>query len=66
MHSKHAIARHITPAPDGEYSTIALGDMIETCYFSNDGSSRIVSRTPIAAIARDHIAGDWHYWNGGQ
>ena len=57
---------HITRVEGGEYSTLQVGDSIETCYFSNDGSSRVVSRTPIATIAREHIAGDWHYWNGGQ
>lgn len=52
---------HITPADGGEYSTIVIGDMIETCWFGSDGTSRVIARTPIATIAREHV--DREKWN---
>ena len=41
----------------GEYSTVLLPDgVIETVWFDDDGSSRVVARTPLSAIARRHVA----------
>lgn len=42
---------------DGEYSTVRIGDMIETVWFGNDGTSETVGRTysGLAATAEAHI-----------
>lgn len=44
----------------GEYSTVVLGNVIETMWFGDDGTERVVSRTVIdpAVIARRHIEED--------
>lgn len=56
---------HITPADNGEYSTVRIGDYIETRYFDNDGSSRVIARTYLAEIAREHIErSTWHPFAG--
>lgn len=48
--------------PRGEYSTIVTGDsMVETMWFSNDGKESVtISRSSLAAIARQHIESDPH------
>lgn len=56
---------HITPAENGEYSTVQIGDYVETCYFDKDGSSRVIARTLLAEIAREHIGrSTWHPFAG--
>lgn len=44
----------------GEYSTVVLGNVIETMWFGDDGSQRVVGRTIIdpVVIARRHIEED--------
>ena len=46
----------------GEYSTVTLPDgVIETCWFGDDGSSRVVGRSrplTLASAAEKHIS-EW-------
>lgn len=56
---------HVTRAENSEYSTVQVGDYVETCYFDNDGSSRLIARTFLAEIAREHIErSTWHPFAG--
>lgn len=52
----------ITRREGGEYSTVLLpSNIVETIWFGNDGSSRVVGRTvigSIAALAREHVEFD--------
>ncbi len=52
----------ITRREGGEYSTVLLpGNIVETIWFDDDGSSRVVSRTvlrSVESIAWEHIALD--------
>jgi hypothetical protein len=53
---------HITRAPGGEYSTVRLPNgVIETMWFGDDKSQRLVGRTrpeSLATVAAQHIATD--------
>jgi hypothetical protein len=49
----------ITKRPDGEYSTVRIGeDIVETIFFGKDGTTRYIGRTVISyrSIAQAHIA----------
>ena len=51
---------YITTRPNGEYSTVVLPDGgIETCWFGNDGSSKVIGRylpPSLSTVAYGHIA----------
>lgn len=44
----------ITTRADGEYSTVIHGNIIETVFFGNDGSSEIVGRSIIRLYEHAH------------
>lgn len=47
----------ITRRHNGEYSTVQIGDIIETCWFGHDGQSEVIGRTfvSLATVAERHI-----------
>ncbi len=52
---------YVTTVTAGEFSTVQVGEYIETCYFGNDGSSRVIGRTPLSSIQREHLM--IHQWD---